>query len=178
MSARSSSTHMPHTRGPFTFAITGTLDVPRTQAIAQIGRAGHRFATTMTNEVDYLVVGRPIRTRGDDSRKLAKAKAVGARVINEAQLFKLLGGHAIRPRVANRRLHYASPQSPKLTSTTSSSSMSSRIKSSSTTKRSSSAALKHSRVGSHAKYGPGQLYKFVCNAQGCKLVPVRMSSRY
>jgi len=67
------------------FVLTGSLDsLTRSQAEATIKQAGGHIASQVSRQTDYVVAGR------DPGSKLAKAKQLGIRIIDEAELLTLL----------------------------------------------------------------------------------------
>ena len=68
------------------FVITGALSVSRDELANQIRLRGGNFQTGVGKSTDYLVAGQRV-----GSSKLAKAKRLGVKVINEAQLMEMLG---------------------------------------------------------------------------------------
>lgn len=68
------------------FVITGALSVSRDELANQIRLRGGNFQTGVGKSTDYLVAGQRV-----GSSKLAKAKQLGVKVINEAQLMEMLG---------------------------------------------------------------------------------------
>lgn len=79
-----------HTGGALSgkkFVVTGTLeDMSRDEAAEKIRAKGGVFQTSVGKDTDYLVAGGKV-----GASKLAKAKAYGTQVINEAELKELLG---------------------------------------------------------------------------------------
>lgn len=67
-----------------TFVLTGTLSEPRDRVKARLEALGARVASTVSAKTDYLVVG------DDPGAKLAKAEALGVKVLDEAGLRDLL----------------------------------------------------------------------------------------
>ncbi|HSX14618.1 MAG TPA: NAD-dependent DNA ligase LigA [Candidatus Saccharimonadales bacterium] len=68
------------------FVITGTLEAfSRDEAAAKIEALGGTFQTSVTKETDYLVLGADA-----GEAKSTKAKKLGTKVIDEAELLKLL----------------------------------------------------------------------------------------
>ncbi len=69
-----------------TLVLTGTLpDLSREQATKLISRAGGKVVNSVSKKTDYVVAG------DSPGSKLAKAEGLGAEVIDEAGLRKLLG---------------------------------------------------------------------------------------
>jgi len=69
------------------FVVTGTLEsLSRDEAAEKIRNQGGTFQTSVAKDTDYLVAGGKV-----GASKLAKAKAYGTTVIDEAELLKLLG---------------------------------------------------------------------------------------
>jgi DNA ligase (NAD+) len=70
-----------------TFVITGTLaELTREAAKEAIEARGGRVAGTVSKKTDYLVAG------ADAGSKLAKARELGVRVMDEDALRRLLSG--------------------------------------------------------------------------------------
>ena len=70
-----------------TFCVTGTLSKPRGDVKHDIEAAGGKFVTSVTKGTDFLVAG------GDTGEaKLTAAKKHGTRVIDEAELYRMIGG--------------------------------------------------------------------------------------
>jgi len=68
-----------------TFVLTGRLNsLTRAQAEARIKQAGGQVSSQVSRQTDYLVVG------ADPGSKLVKAKNLGIKIINEAELLALL----------------------------------------------------------------------------------------
>ncbi len=68
------------------FAITGSLNnMSREQAADKIRAQGGTFQSTVGNETNYLIVG-----DSSGSSKLAKAEAIGTKIINEDEFLKML----------------------------------------------------------------------------------------
>ncbi|MBI4033438.1 NAD-dependent DNA ligase LigA [Candidatus Saccharibacteria bacterium] len=68
------------------FVVTGSLDsMSREEAAERIRALGGRFQPSVSQETDYLVVGANV-----GENKLAKAKKLGTRQIDERELLKLL----------------------------------------------------------------------------------------
>jgi DNA ligase (NAD+) len=65
--------------------LTGTISIPRSRAKDLIQEAGGNVASSISAKVDYLVAG------ADPGSKLAKAEKLGVPVIDETELFRLLG---------------------------------------------------------------------------------------
>lgn len=69
-----------------TFVLTGSLvGLTRSQAEATIKQAGGKISSQVSHQTDYLVTGK------DPGSKLAKAKQLSIKIINEAELITLLG---------------------------------------------------------------------------------------
>ena len=76
------------TAGPLTgksLVLTGTISIPRSRAKDLIQEAGGNVASSISAKVDYLVAG------ADAGSKLGKAEKLGVAVIDETELFRLLG---------------------------------------------------------------------------------------
>ena len=76
------------TSGPLagkSVVLTGTISIPRSRAKDLIQAAGGNVASSISAKVDYLVAG------ADPGSKLAKAEKLGVAVIDETELFRLLG---------------------------------------------------------------------------------------
>ncbi len=68
------------------FAITGSLNnMSREQAADKIRALGGTFQSTVGNETNYLIVG-----ESTGSSKIAKAEALGTKIINEDEFLKML----------------------------------------------------------------------------------------
>ncbi|MDP4001016.1 MAG: NAD-dependent DNA ligase LigA [bacterium] len=66
--------------------VTGTLDsLSREEAKEQIREAGGNWASSVSKNTDYVVVGE------NPGSKLAKAETLGVKILNEQELLKLLG---------------------------------------------------------------------------------------
>ncbi|MCU0663035.1 MAG: NAD-dependent DNA ligase LigA [Myxococcota bacterium] len=78
----------PAASGPLygkTFCVTGTLSRPRTDIHADIERKGGQVHTSVKKGTTYLVAGEKV-----GASKIEKAKALGTKVISEAELLELL----------------------------------------------------------------------------------------
>ncbi|HLX71675.1 MAG TPA: NAD-dependent DNA ligase LigA [Verrucomicrobiae bacterium] len=77
------------TAGPYagkTFVLTGTLpNLKREEAAAKIEAAGGKVSGSVSKKTDYVVAGE------DAGSKLEKANALGVKVIDEAELLRMLG---------------------------------------------------------------------------------------
>ncbi len=69
-----------------TFVLTGTLSVPREQAKSEIERLGGKVVNSVSGKTDFLVSG-----ENPGTAKLQKAGELGADIISEEQLKKLIG---------------------------------------------------------------------------------------
>jgi len=67
-----------------TFALTGTLSLPRDQVKKTIEAAGGRVSGSVSKKTDYVIAGT------DAGSKLDKAKQLGVTVIGEKDLANLL----------------------------------------------------------------------------------------
>ena len=68
------------------FVLTGTLpNLKREEAAAKIEAAGGKVSGSVSKKTDYVVAGE------DAGSKLEKARALGVKVINEAEFLKMLG---------------------------------------------------------------------------------------
>ena len=67
------------------FVITGTLSAPRSEIQALIEEYGGKVTGSVSSKTDFLVAGE------NAGSKLAKAAALGVRVITESELHKLIG---------------------------------------------------------------------------------------
>jgi DNA ligase (NAD+) len=77
----------PKAGGTFTgktVVITGTLTMPREQAKEEIERRGGKVSGSVSKKTDFLVAGE------EAGSKLAKAKELGVKVLNEAEFTALL----------------------------------------------------------------------------------------
>ncbi|MCS6873708.1 MAG: NAD-dependent DNA ligase LigA [Pyrinomonadaceae bacterium] len=71
-----------------TFVLTGKLErFTRDEASTEIERRGGRVASSVSKKTDYLIVG------VDAGSKLAKAKALGIKILSEEDFLKMLSGH-------------------------------------------------------------------------------------
>jgi DNA ligase (NAD+) len=69
------------------FVVTGTLDaLSRDEAADRIRAQGGIFQTSVGKDTNYLVAGGKV-----GASKLAKAKAYGTQVLDEAAFLKLIG---------------------------------------------------------------------------------------
>jgi NAD-dependent DNA ligase len=70
-----------------TFVLTGTLPtLKREEATAKIEAAGGKVSSSVSKKTDYVVAGT------EAGSKLDKAKALGVKIIDEAELLRLCGG--------------------------------------------------------------------------------------
>jgi DNA ligase (NAD+) len=68
------------------FVVTGSLEsMSRDQAAEEIRKRGGSFQTAVTQETDYLVIG-----EGVGENKLAKARKVGTKQLDEKQFLRVL----------------------------------------------------------------------------------------
>lgn len=72
------------------FVITGTLSRPREQVAAVLEAAGAQVSDSVSRKTSYLVVGE------NPGSKLDKAKSLGVRILDEAQLQRLLAEKGVR----------------------------------------------------------------------------------
>jgi DNA ligase (NAD+) len=93
LEARGLSPREPQaTQGPLggrKFCVTGTLSRSREQVRADIEAAGGRFVAAVGKGTDFLVAG----DKTGEAKRGAAAKH-GTRVIDEAQLYRMIGGEA------------------------------------------------------------------------------------
>lgn len=68
-----------------TFVLTGSISIPRSRAKDLIQEAGGNVASSIGARVDYLVAG------VDPGSKLKKAEELGIAVIDDTELFRMLG---------------------------------------------------------------------------------------
>jgi len=79
------------TNGPLagkSVVLTGSISIPRSRAKDLIQAAGGNVASSVSAKVDYLVAG------ADPGSKLTKAEKLGVAIIDESELFRLLGREA------------------------------------------------------------------------------------
>jgi DNA ligase (NAD+) len=70
-----------------TFVITGTLPtLKREEAAAKIEAAGGKVTSSVSKSTDYLLMGE------DAGSKLDKARKLGIKIIDEAELLRMCGG--------------------------------------------------------------------------------------
>ena len=67
------------------FVITGTLSRPREEIKAAIQAAGGRVVGSVSSKTDYVLAGE------SPGSKLAKAEKLGISILEENQLYKLIG---------------------------------------------------------------------------------------
>ncbi len=70
------------------FVLTGSISIPRSRAKDLIQEAGGNVASSVSAKVDYVVAG------ADPGSKLTKAEKLGVAVIDETELFRMLGREA------------------------------------------------------------------------------------
>lgn len=76
------------TSGPLagkSVVLTGTISIPRSRAKDLLQAAGANVASSVSAKVDYLIAG------ADPGSKLTKAEKLGVKVIDETELFRMLG---------------------------------------------------------------------------------------
>lgn len=80
------SQHQDGALRSLSFCVTGTLSRPRPEIHADIERAGGQVHTSVKKGTTYLVTGDKV-----GASKIDKARALGTKVISEAELLKFLG---------------------------------------------------------------------------------------
>ncbi len=76
------------TSGPLagkSVVLTGTISIPRSRAKDLLQAAGANVASSVSAKVDYLIAG------AEPGSKLAKAEKLGVKIIDEAELLRMLG---------------------------------------------------------------------------------------
>ena len=69
-----------------TFCITGTLSRPRKEIALSIKAQGGKVVSSVSGNLDFLVSG------DSSGSKMEKATRMGVKIINEDELYELLGG--------------------------------------------------------------------------------------
>jgi DNA ligase (NAD+) len=70
--------------GGKTFVVTGTLSIPRAEAVRRIEENGGKVTSSVSAKTDYVVAG------SDPGAKLTKAKKLGVAIVDENGLERLL----------------------------------------------------------------------------------------
>jgi len=93
--------------GAFIFCITGALSKPKNFFQALIEAAGHGYTDTFSKTTTHLVAADP----DSGSSKLEKAKKAGTKVINEADLLKIVGDAVVANTVTTKKVVVAATNS-------------------------------------------------------------------